>query len=133
MVRYNTDGSLDGTFGTGGIVRTQASDPLAPDPDSEADRVVVQADGKLVVVGDGEEADGSTASAVVRYNTDGSLDTTFGPAGTGIVVTQAADPTEPNGNSNGESVAIQADGKIVVAGAAESSVQRQFALVPLPR
>lgn len=69
IARYNSDGSLDATFGIGGIVITDFS------PDADADEVaqvvVQQPDGKLVVAG------GFTHFKLARYNTDGSLDTTF--------------------------------------------------------
>ena len=67
--------------------------------------MALQADGKIVAVGSGA-ADGVADFAVVRYNTNGSLDTSFG--GSGVVVTP--------GIGGAYSVAIQADGKIVVAG-----------------
>src|SRR5215218_8429695 len=68
--------------------------------------VAVQGDGKTVVVG------GSTNNrfSVVRYNVDGSLDTTFGPNFTGMVLTSLGHGNEAN------AVAVQGDGKIVVAG-----------------
>ncbi|MFN0277184.1 MAG: hypothetical protein ACKVRN_01140 [Pyrinomonadaceae bacterium] len=98
-------GSLDPTFGKGGVVITRGENPNHL---NAASAMAIQSDGKIVVVGDGYT--GTTRDfAVVRYNTDGSLDSSFG--GTGIVLT-------PVGNSHDQalSVAIQADGKIVVAG-----------------
>jgi uncharacterized delta-60 repeat protein len=71
VVRYNTDGSLDTTFDSDGKVTTAigSSDDLAYS-------VAIQADGKIVAAG--LSHNGSYPKfAVVRYNTDGSLDTTF--------------------------------------------------------
>ncbi len=99
-------GDLDLSFGNGGIVisRGNSFNHL-----NSALGMAIQSDGKIVVVGDGSISGPTWDFAVVRYNPDGSLDTSFG--GTGIVVT-------PVGNSHDQaySVAIQADGKIVVAG-----------------
>jgi uncharacterized delta-60 repeat protein len=100
LVRYNTDGSLDATFGTGGKVATD----FASEGD-EAFSVTLQADGKIVVVG----ATTTTMGLLVRYNADGSLDTSFGIGGE--VTTDAASSVE-----RPETVKIQSDGKIVVAG-----------------
>jgi uncharacterized delta-60 repeat protein len=99
-------GDLDPTFGNGGIVITRGPNFNALDT---AAGMAIQPDGKIVVVGDGTLGVTTWDFAVVRYNPDGSLDTSFG--GTGIVHT-------PVGNSHDQatSVAIQADGKIVVAG-----------------
>jgi len=98
-------GDLDPTFGNGGIVITRGNSLNHLD---YALGMAIQPDGKIVVVGDGSISGLIGDFAVVRYNTDGSLDASFGG---GIVIT-------PVGNSQDQarSVAIQADGKIVVAG-----------------
>lgn len=103
VARYNSNGSLDTSFGNGGKVYTS----VGSGPDFSFS-VAIQADGKIVVAGQGN--DGSNRFfALVRYNTNGTLDNSFN--GTGIVTT-------PVGNSGGAafSVAIQADGKIVAFG-----------------
>ena len=74
---------------------------------SFASDLAIQTDGKIVVVGSG--VDFSTDFAVVRYNPDGSLDTSFG--GTGNIFIPVSDYGDYAG-----SVAIQPNGKIVVAG-----------------
>ena len=107
-------GCLDTTFGSNGLVitNTSGSPPTTTDIDIAQD-VVIQSDGKLVVAGssliEGAPA-GTHGFALVRYNLDGNLDTTFG--GTGIVKLQH--PTSPYPWA--KAVAIQPDGKIVVAG-----------------
>src|SRR5258708_1573842 len=84
LVRYNANGSLDsapGSFGSGGIVRTTVGSDGA-----EAVAVAVQADGKIVVAGTILAANFSGKGIVLlRYNADGTLDTSFGTPGTGIV------------------------------------------------
>jgi uncharacterized delta-60 repeat protein len=120
VVRYNTNGSLDTSFGGSGIVITQ----LTGDYDA-ATAVAIQADGKIVVAGSRyNETSGSSSSiAVVRYNSNGSLDTSFN--GTGIVITSVG-----SSRDYAEAVAIQTDGKIVVAGTSlNASNNLDFAIV----
>ncbi|MCP4352313.1 MAG: hypothetical protein GY795_43195, partial [Desulfobacterales bacterium] len=103
VVRYNTDGSLDTGFGTGGKLIT----PVGSGDDRSYD-VCIQSDGKIVITG--ESYNGSNYDfAVARYNSDGTLDTTFGNGGTVTADTKNAD--------NGiHAAAIQSDGNIVTAG-----------------
>ncbi|MGI8686111.1 MAG: Calx-beta domain-containing protein [Acidimicrobiales bacterium] len=113
VVRYNTDGSLDTSFDTDGKVTTDIGAATA----DEGNGVALQADGKIVVVGNS-----GLDFAVVRYNANGSLDTTFDTDGKlttdiGAATTDTAD-----------SVSIQADGRIVVAGST-SSAGSDFAVV----
>lgn len=69
LVRYNSDGSLDTGFGNGGRVTTELGGI------DVAMNLLVQDDGKIILTGTSDED-----FAVVRYNADGSLDTTFGGA-----------------------------------------------------
>ena len=107
-VRYNEDGSLDNTFGTGGKVITPFSSE-----DSYANSVIVQKDGKILAAGLSPTSFGigiSTHSfTIVRYNSDGSLDSDFGT--NGIVVKRF-------GSSSSEitSLGVQGDDKIIAAG-----------------
>ena len=103
VARYNANGSLDKTFGGTGHVRTAVGTG-----DDIANAVAVQSDGKIVVVGSATSANGFQF-AIVRYNTDGTLDTTFNS--TGKVFTSFG-----TGNSAAQGVEIDATGKIVVAG-----------------
>jgi uncharacterized delta-60 repeat protein len=102
LARYNTDGSLDATFGTGGKVNTDFGGDF-----DLAFGVAIQGDGKIVAAG--ETDSGTEGFALARYTTDGSLDTTFD--GDGKVTTGFGGFDEAFG------VAIQGDGKIVAAGA----------------
>lgn len=108
VVRYNLNGSLDSTFNGSGKVTTD----IAGGSD-QGYGVVIQTDGKIIVAGTGATG-GGYDFAVVRYNSNGSLDTSFG--GTGKVTVPVG-----SGVDNGYSVALQADGKVVVAGTAEGS------------
>jgi len=106
VVRYNADGSLDTSFGGTGIVLT----PVGNSHD-QAFSVAIQADGKIVVVGESCNGSGNCGSAgsslaIVRYNPNGSLDTSFN--GTGKVINST--------NNRGWDLAIQTDGKIVAVG-----------------
>ena len=116
IVRYNTDGSLDTTFDTDGKVTT----PIGSRSDT-AYGVVLQSDGKIVAAGysfNGSDND----FAIVRYNTNGSLDTTFGTGGK--VTTPIG-----SGNEEANSVVLQSDGKIVVAGSSVNGSNYDFAVV----
>ncbi|MCE5211031.1 MAG: Ig-like domain-containing protein [Deltaproteobacteria bacterium] len=116
VVRYNSNGTLDTTFGTGGIVTT----PIGSSDDS-AYALGIQSDGKIVVAGytyNGSDYD----FAVVRYNSDGSLDSTFDTDG---IVTTLIGSTYDLPNALG----IQSDGKIVVAGSTFNGSNDDFAVV----
>jgi uncharacterized delta-60 repeat protein len=110
LARYNSDGSPDTTFGQGGLVTTN----IGPDTD-QATQIALQSDGKIVAAGrkgiqfyPTEQRKGNVA--LVRYNPDGSLDSTFGNAG--IVTTDFGQGLE----SYAIAVMIQSDGKIAIAG-----------------
>lgn len=164
IVRYNTDGTLDATFGTGGVstyalpagsvsvksmalqsdgkiilVGERASDfvvlrfdsvgaldtsfnglgyavldLLGTGTDDKAYSVRVQSDGKILVGGSSQDANADFA--VVRYNADGTLDTSFNT--TGILVFASA----PNAEDGITSMTVQADGKILLVGWAYDTV-----------
>jgi uncharacterized delta-60 repeat protein len=103
VARYNADGSLDQTFGTGGVVTTAASGF-----GSEAKALVLQPDGKIVVGGDSSNGF-ETQFTLVRYDTNGSLDATFGTGG--VVTTQVG-----AASSSIDGLVLQPDGKIVADG-----------------
>ncbi|MEU0401486.1 calcium-binding protein [Streptomyces sp. NPDC006197] len=99
LARYNTDGSLDSTFDTDGKVITDFGDL------DEAYAVKTQADGKIIAAG----RTGATF-ALARYDSDGSLDTTFD--------TDGKVTPDFGAGSAARALAVQADGKIVAAGEA---------------
>ena len=109
------DGSLDATFDTDGMLRTDIGGAL-----DQAQGVAIQSNGKIVAAGYAYTGSYNDF-AVVRYNTDGSLDTTFG---TGGKVTTPIGVTD----DQAEAVAIQSNGKIVVAGSSLNGSDYDFAL-----
>ena len=117
LVRYNLDGSLDTDFGSNGIVTTSVGVGS-----SHAYDITIQNDHKIVVAGYGDNGHG-TDYIVVRYNEDGSLDTSFGTGGK--VMTDTGSYT-----NLAWSVALQRDGKIVVGGESyNSSSDGRFTVV----
>ena len=70
VTRYNADGTLDSTFGTGGVVVTDLRGTGGHD---HARGIAIDAQGRIVVAGDSDQD-----FAAVRYLSDGSLDTSFG-------------------------------------------------------
>lgn len=104
---FSQAGTLDATFGNGGKVTTFTGIPGVPGNNLVNDSVL-QSDGKIILAGNSNSyADGS-AFLLARYLPNGALDTTFG---TGGYVT-----TLVGNHCTGQSVALQTDGKIVVAG-----------------
>ena len=103
FIRYNLDGSLDRSFGGTGQVANSSG--------NVGNDVAVQPDGKIVGAGFALSAKTGDDFAVVRYNADGSLDTTFGGKG-GTAITDV----NQKSTDMGRRVALQKDGKIVVAG-----------------
>lgn len=111
--RLNANGSLDATFnGTG--LKTIAFN-LGGGNDDEAGGVAVQTDNKIIVSGFAQTAANSFDFAIVRLNTDGSLDASFNSTGKQIVGFGLGG----NNKDAARTVALQKDGKIVVAGYAE--------------
>ncbi|MCX6980578.1 MAG: choice-of-anchor D domain-containing protein [Verrucomicrobia bacterium] len=116
LVRYNASGTLDATFGTGGKVITPVGSGNA-----NGNSVILQSDGKIVVAGFAQIGT-KYNFALVRYDVGGTLDTTFGNGG--MVTTSIASSPE-----YGNDVALQSDGKIVVAGTIGNSSNSKFRLV----
>jgi len=116
VVRYNPDGSLDTDFDFDGIVTT----PLLGQDDA-AFGVAIQDDGKILV--GGRTWNGANFDfALIRYEDDGSLDATFGASG--IVTTGFS----PGSNDEAFAIALQDNGKIILAGATGSGLISAFAL-----
>ena len=115
--RYNADGTPDTSFGTGGLVMTDFGST-----DQAAVSVVLQSNGKIVVAGNSTIPGNDLDFAIVRYNADGTLDTSFGTDG--IVTEDFSTSTD-----YASSIALQSDGKIVAAGNANISGHSDFAVV----
>ncbi len=110
----NRAGGLDRTFGIGGKLTT-AFNPAA----SEIHDIVEQPDGKIVAVGYAHNGTNKDF-AIARYNPDGSLDGSFGTGGRVL--------TDFGSTDEARAVALQSDGKIVVAGLASVSNLYDFAV-----
>lgn len=109
--RLNASGGLDSTFGSAGQVITDiGGEDFAPD-------VAIQPDGRIVVAGN-SFGNNTWRVALVRYNTDGSLDATFGVGGVSL--------TTPF--SDLVTVALQPDGKIIAGGIGSGGVGEDMAL-----
>ncbi len=107
FTRFNTDGSLDTTFGTSGTMNLVAAGEQWVHPTD----MVVQLDGKLLVLGDVRMAGMSHSDMMLtRLNADGSLDTNFGTSGQQLINLPA--------NMTGDSVAVRLldNGKFLVVG-----------------
>lgn len=102
VVRYNPDGTLDNSFGGDGVVRTQ--EDLDPDMYTRAYGFALQSDGKMIIAGD----QFYNTERIIRLNTDGTLDTSFGDNG-------VVDFNRPNSeyiyHAN-----VQSDDKILITG-----------------
>ena len=114
LIRLNTDGSLDKSFGSGGKLIEYVGSR-----GGTVSSVIQQSDGKLVVAGTS-----SREFSLIRLNTDGSLDTSFAAAGKLIV------PSGANSDA-AYSVIQQSDGKLVVAGSRFNGVENDFMLIRL--
>ncbi len=111
--RYNADGSLDTTFDGNGIVSTN----VGSGEDEQVRAMALQPDGKIILAGFYVyPVSGHERLALVRYNSDGSLDTTFD--GDGIVTTNVVSGE----NEGAYGIALQEDGKIVVVGYAGTDI-----------
>jgi uncharacterized delta-60 repeat protein/uncharacterized repeat protein (TIGR01451 family) len=109
LARYNADGSLDTTFGSGGQVVT----PFSHSDDLHD--LVIQSDGRIVAVGwTVKTSNQSLNVAVLRYNANGSLDLSFGVGGL-VEIDLFGDLDHASG------VVIQPDGRILVCGRANSN------------
>ena len=110
VARLTPGGTLDATFGVGGTVTTDVAGF-----GDEGNSVAIQSDGKIVVAGTARSSSASFGAAdftVIRYNPDGSLDTSFDG--------DCKATTDFFGfDDHGNGVAIQTDGRIVIAGTAK--------------
>jgi uncharacterized delta-60 repeat protein len=117
LVRFNANGSLDTSFGSGGYVFTSL-DAFGPETPGASD-VVLQANGtalpKIVVV----TINANNPIELIRYNPDGSIDTSFGSSRTGVVVYQPPNRTGSypyhlaHGGAAGADLIVAGDGVLV--------------------
>jgi uncharacterized delta-60 repeat protein len=116
LVRYNPNGLLDNTFDNDGKVNTSVGSA-----EDKAFSVALQNDGKILVAGyshNGTDYD----FAIVRYNVNGSIDSTFDIDGKVIT-------TNSNSDDRAFAIKLQSDGKIVVAGISTYSSNNEYVLI----
>lgn len=119
LARYNPNGDLDTAFDSDGKVITSVGNY-----DDSASSITIQDDGKIVVAGNsynGNTMGSISYFALVRYSSNGALDTTFG--GDGKVTTDVG-----GNNDKARSITIQHDGKIIVAGSSFNGSDWDFSL-----
>ena len=111
LARYKSDGHFDSTFGDNGIVTTDLV-PVYQLYYSAARDISIQPDGKIITVSQGYKKSGIYGEydiALVRYNTNGTLDESFGD--NGIVVNDFGSDYD-----DAECIILQPDGKILIGG-----------------
>ncbi|HUU82869.1 MAG TPA: hypothetical protein VM243_05125 [Phycisphaerae bacterium] len=118
LARYDPDGTLDPTFGVDGLVTTDFSDGRGSDA---VHAITFDTDRRIVVAG--SSAVTGADFALARYDPDGTLDPTFGEGG--LVTTDFSDA---GGHDIGWAIAIDADGRIVVAGETFAGSDSDFGL-----
>lgn len=122
LARFNADGSLDTSFGSGGLAQlpfVSRTFPFFVD-------LAVQSDGKLVVAGSLSALDfASSLFVLARLNADGSVDTGFGSGGQ---VLTSFDGRQLSSNNGANTLVVQSDGKLVVIGTSDASGDADFAV-----
>ena len=113
-------GSLDSSFGTGGKVVTSINSGA-----DKAYAVALQTDGKIIVAGMTTNPSTGKDFACLRYNINGTLDSTFG---TGGIVTN---DVQIGSDDVVYSIAVQSDGKIILAGYSDDGSNKNAALIKL--
>lgn len=103
VIRLNTDGTLDTAFGEAGKAVVDVGGHY-----DAAYSMALQSDGKIIIAGTSNDASGYADFSLIRLGADGALDATFGTGGKAII--------DIDGYDIGYSVALQSDGKIVLAG-----------------
>jgi uncharacterized delta-60 repeat protein/RHS repeat-associated protein len=111
VTEYNLDGTVNTSFGTQGIVTTSTGS--GKNVGGSANAMVVLSSGNILVAGYGYDSNGDQQAVLVEYNSDGSLDTSFG--NDGIVILSLGYPSEAN------AVTVLGDGSILVTGSETES------------
>jgi len=117
VARYNADGSLDASFGTGGRITTSVAHQ------TNATSLAIQTDGRIVVGAVACAALGGCDFTVIRYTVTGALDNSFDGDGKAVI--------DFGSHEWAYDAAVQPDGKIVLAGITSSSAGGRLALARL--
>ena len=115
LLRLNADGTPDNSFGRNGrVINNIAGVVNNPYYFCEANAVAVLKDGKIIIAG----MSGGTSFAIAKYNTDGTLDNSFGTNGN-LIETIDKNTTAyayPTRLATAQSIYVQPDGKFIVSG-----------------
>ncbi|MFA5631264.1 MAG: DUF4214 domain-containing protein [Porticoccaceae bacterium] len=118
MVRLNPNGTLDNGFGINGRVKASVGD------NTLGESAVLQHDGKIIVGGYGSHGTSGEDFVVMRFNVNGSLDSSFAQNGRAVI--------DLDGRANlARSISLQADGKILLAGQAKNGQADEINVVRL--
>ena len=109
LIQLNADGTLDNTFGTGGVVTEHVS-PSTENSEDQGYDVTLDALGNILVCGSSDDLNLVSRPVVVRFTPSGVLDTTFGANGVATI------PVMNVGSNAFKAIAVQPDGKIVASG-----------------
>lgn len=113
LIRYTTDGNIDSSFGTNGVVFNNNTILVT----GRTVDLTLQADNKLL-----EYTEDNGNDILLRYNTDGTLDPSFGSNGKTVV-----EAMNPNVYDIATGVRVQENGRILVSLANSTSMKRFFA------
>lgn len=119
LLKLTQDGMFDNTFGNNGMVLTRFGEITGSTFEPAWD-AAFDSNGRIVATGHIMNAAGDSDVSVWRYNTDGSIDMTFGPADSGFVAFN--DLAGGNGNDRAQSIAISEDDEIFITGFSTSSL-----------
>jgi uncharacterized delta-60 repeat protein len=114
LARYFSNGVLDTSFDTDGIVTTNVVE-------SRATSISLQVDGKIVAAGNVSKIDGHNFM-LARYTNSGALDASFGVSG--VQTTRFTSTSDDYANG----LAIQSNGKIVAIGSSYNNQSQDFAI-----
>ena len=121
LARYNSNGTLDASFGTGGKVNTPFLGSGQGFSYAEVNSLTFQPDGRILLAGHRGGASLTIDFALNRYQPDGAPDQSFGDLG-------AVTKDIGGGDDVGEDLAVQADGRIVVVGRGTTGALSDFAV-----
>ena len=117
VARFNVDGSLDASFNGSGFVATAFAGTVGATLFDRCNAVAVLADGSVLAAGSTAQNSGWNNVALLRYTPAGALDASFGQGGR-VIVNAAANASSDN---DARALAVQADGRILIAGGASGS------------
>ncbi|MEL6865469.1 MAG: T9SS type A sorting domain-containing protein [Bacteroidota bacterium] len=120
LLRYNADGTLDNTFGSNGKLNIA----LSPGFDWPRE-LILQEDGKILVGGYSEVETNIVRMLVLRLNTDGTIDDSFGDNGKMINEVEPPDPMMSSWDL-ASSMLLQADGKIIMGGSTKTNLPTEY-------